>query len=135
MALLLLGDDLLWGNSGGGGLTGTTADYMRFCEMLRRGGELDGARIVGPRTLAMMHMNHLKDGQDLTQTAIGAFSETSNSGVGFGLGFAMVMDQVAGHGENETMVALRQRLAADSRLHTSFLQVGDGVSVSVKRAS
>ena len=63
--------------------------------MLRRGGELDGARIVGPRTLAMMHMNHLKDGQDLTQTAVGAFSETSNSGVGFGLGFAMVMDQVA----------------------------------------
>lgn len=81
--------------SGGGGLTGTTADYLRFCEMLRRGGELDGARIVGPRTLAMMHMNHLKDGQDLTQTAVGAFSETSNSGVGFGLGFAMVMDQVA----------------------------------------
>lgn len=81
--------------SGGGGLTGTTADYMRFCEMLRRGGELDGARIVGPRTLAMMHMNHLKDGQDLTQAAVGAFSETSNAGVGFGLGFATVMDQVA----------------------------------------
>jgi CubicO group peptidase (beta-lactamase class C family) len=81
--------------SGGGGLTGTTADYMRFCEMLRRGGELDGARIIGPRTLAMMHMNHLKDGQDLTQAAIGAFSETSNAGVGFGLGFATVMDQVA----------------------------------------
>ncbi|MCA6253430.1 MAG: beta-lactamase family protein, partial [Phenylobacterium sp.] len=36
--------------SGGGGLTGTTADYMRFCEMLRRGGELDGVRILGPRT-------------------------------------------------------------------------------------
>ena len=34
--------------SGGGGLTGTTADYLRFCEMLRRGGELDGARILGP---------------------------------------------------------------------------------------
>jgi CubicO group peptidase (beta-lactamase class C family) len=81
--------------SGGGGLTGTTADYMRFCEMLRRGGELDGARIIGPRTLAMMHMNHLKDGQDLTQAAIGAFSETSNAGVGFGLGFASTMDQVA----------------------------------------
>ena len=81
--------------SGGGGLTGTTADYLRFCEMLRRGGELDGARIIGPRTLAMMHMNHLKDGQDLTTAAIGAFSETSNAGVGFGLGFASTMDQVA----------------------------------------
>jgi CubicO group peptidase (beta-lactamase class C family) len=74
--------------SGGGGLTGTTADYMRFCEMLRRGGELDGHRILGPRTLEMMHMNHLKGGQDLTQIALGTFSETANEGVGFGLGFA-----------------------------------------------
>jgi len=74
--------------SGGGGLTGTAADYMRFCEMLRRGGELNGARILGPRTLEMMHMNHLKDGKDLTQLALGTFSETANEGVGFGLGFA-----------------------------------------------
>nr|MBP8247164.1 beta-lactamase family protein [Phenylobacterium sp.] len=72
--------------SGGGGLTGTTADYMRFCEMLRRGGELDGARVIGPRTLEMMHMNHLAGGKDLTQMAIGGFSETANEGVGFGLG-------------------------------------------------
>lgn len=80
--------------SGGGGLVGTVADYMRFCEMLRRGGELDGVRIIGPRTLAMMHMNHLPNGEDLTTSAIGAFSETSNAGVGFGLGFASTMDQV-----------------------------------------
>ena len=81
-------------HSGGGGLTSTTGDYLRFCEMLRRGGELDGARVLGPRTLAMMHRNHLKDGQDLTQMAIGGFSETANEGVGFGLGFAMTMDGV-----------------------------------------
>jgi CubicO group peptidase (beta-lactamase class C family) len=80
--------------SGGGGLTGTTADYMRFCEMLRRGGELDGARILGPRTLELMHKNHLAGGQDLTQMAIGGFSETANKGVGFGLGFAVTQDQV-----------------------------------------
>jgi CubicO group peptidase (beta-lactamase class C family) len=80
--------------SGGGGLTGTSADYLRFCEMLRRGGELDGQRILGPRTLEVMHMNHLPGGQDLTQLAIGGFSETANEGVGFGLGFASTMDQV-----------------------------------------
>jgi CubicO group peptidase (beta-lactamase class C family) len=80
--------------SGGGGLTGTTADYMRFCEMLRRGGELDGVRILGPRTLEMMHMNHLKGGKDLTQLALGTFSETANEGVGFGLGFASTMGVV-----------------------------------------
>ena len=80
--------------SGGGGLTGTSADYMRFCEMLRRGGELDGARILGPRTLELMHMNHLPGGKDLTQLALGSFSETANEGVGFGLGFASTMSQV-----------------------------------------
>jgi CubicO group peptidase (beta-lactamase class C family) len=81
--------------SGGGGLASTTADYVRFCEMLRRGGELDGARILGPRTIELMHRNHLKDNKDLTQMAIGGFSETANEGVGFGLGFACTLDAVA----------------------------------------
>ena len=81
--------------SGGGGLTGTTADYMRFCEMLRRGGELDGHRVLGPRTIELMHMNHLAGNKDLTQLALGTFSETANEGVGFGLGFASTLGQVA----------------------------------------
>ena len=80
--------------SGGGGLTGTTEDYLRFCEMLRRGGDFEGARILGPRTIELMHRNHLKDGKDLTQMAVGGFSETANEGVGFGLGFATVLDAV-----------------------------------------
>lgn len=84
--------------SGGGGLTGTLDDYYRFCEMLRRGGELDGARILGPRTLSMMHKNHLPGGKDLTQLAIGTFSETANEGVGFGLGFAMTLGEVEAGG-------------------------------------
>ena len=81
--------------SGGGGLTSTTADYLRFCEMLRRGGELDGARILGPRTLRLMSKNHLLGNRDLTEMAIGAFSETANEGVGFGLGFAVTLSEVA----------------------------------------
>jgi CubicO group peptidase (beta-lactamase class C family) len=80
--------------SGGGGLTSTTEDYLRFCEMLRRGGEFEGARVLGPRTIALMRRNHLKDGKDLTQMAIGGFSETANEGIGFGLGFASTMDEV-----------------------------------------
>jgi CubicO group peptidase (beta-lactamase class C family) len=84
--------------SGGGGLTSTSADYYRFAEMLRRGGELDGARILGPRTIELMHMNHLKGGKDLSQMAIGAFSETSNEGVGFGLGFASTLGRVESSG-------------------------------------
>ncbi len=81
--------------SGGGGLTSTTADYLRFCEMLRRGGELDGARVIGPRTIDLMRNNHLAGGKDLASMAIGAFSETAFEGVGFGLGFAMTLDEVA----------------------------------------
>jgi CubicO group peptidase (beta-lactamase class C family) len=81
--------------SGGGGLTGTTADYLRFCEMLRRGGELDGVRILGPRTVALMHRNHLAGGKgELASMAIGAFSETAYEGVGFGLGFASTLGEV-----------------------------------------
>ena len=84
--------------SGGGGLTGTTEDYLRFCEMLRRGGEFEGARVLGPRTIELMKRNHLKDGQDLTKMALGGFSETANEGVGFGLGFASTLDEVANGG-------------------------------------
>ncbi len=80
--------------SGGGGLTGTTLDYFRFCEMLRRGGELDGQRVISARTLRLMTKNHLPGGRDLASTAIGAFSETAYEGVGFGLGFAMTLSEV-----------------------------------------
>jgi CubicO group peptidase (beta-lactamase class C family) len=81
--------------SGGGGLTGTIADYGRFCEMLRRGGELDGERILGPRTIDLMRKNHLAGGAgNLSTMAVGAFSETAYDGVGFGLGFATTLGEV-----------------------------------------
>jgi CubicO group peptidase (beta-lactamase class C family) len=81
--------------SGGGGLVGTTRDYMAFCEMLRRGGQHKGYQLLGPRTLELMTANHLLGGQSLAQMALGAFSETANAGVGFGLGFASTLDEVA----------------------------------------
>ena len=80
--------------SGGGGLVGTSHDYWRFCEMLRRGGELDGARILGPRTIELMRTNHLPNGGDLSSLALGAFSETAYDGIGFGLGFATTLGTV-----------------------------------------
>jgi CubicO group peptidase (beta-lactamase class C family) len=81
--------------AGDSGLVSTSADYLRFCEMLRRRGELDGARIIGSRTLELMRMNHLPGGKDLTALALGAFSETAYEGTGFGLGFATTLDSVA----------------------------------------
>ena len=80
--------------SGGGGLVGTSYDYWRFCEMLRRGGELDGTRILGPRTIDLMRTNHLPGGGDLSNLALGAFSETAYEGIGFGLGFATTLGSV-----------------------------------------
>lgn len=75
--------------SGGGGLVSTVADYLRFCEMLLGKGQRDGVRILGPRTLAMMTMNHLPGGQDLEDLTLSTFTQTDNEGFGFGLGFSI----------------------------------------------
>src|SRR5581483_4009770 len=76
--------------SGAGGMVSTASDYLRFCKMLAGGGELDGVRILGSRTVAFMASNHLPGGQDLTALAGGSFNETSVDGIGFGLGFAVL---------------------------------------------
>lgn len=81
--------------SGGGGLLSTAHDYLRFCRMLLGGGTLEGARIIGPKTLALMGTNHLPDGGDLTAWAQGSFSETTYEGIGFGLGFAVNLGMAA----------------------------------------
>jgi len=78
--------------SGAGGLVSTAADYMRFCKMLANGGELDGRRVIGPRTLSLMAMNHFEDGQDLAAMNGGAPTESTRDGIGFGLGFAVLLD-------------------------------------------
>jgi CubicO group peptidase (beta-lactamase class C family) len=78
--------------SGGGGLASTALDYHRFCRMLENGGELDGARILGRKTLELMTMNHLPGKSDLSSLSKSLFSETQNAGVGFGLGFAVTQD-------------------------------------------
>ena len=60
--------------SGGAGLLSTANDYARFLQMLLNGGELDGARILSPKTVALMTSNH-----------VGTMYQTGN--FGFGLGF------------------------------------------------
>ena len=80
--------------SGGGGLVSTAADYARFTSMLVRGGELDGVRVLGPRTLAHMTQNHLPGGATLMSLGRGMFAETAFDGVGFGLGFGVNIDPV-----------------------------------------
>jgi CubicO group peptidase (beta-lactamase class C family) len=83
--------------SGGSGLVGTAGDYMRFCRMLLNGGELDGARLLSPKTVALMTMNHLPGGRRMTDmmSATGMFTEAGYSGVGFGLGVSVTLDVAA----------------------------------------
>ena len=69
--------------SGAGGLVSTTSDYFRFHQMMLNGGELDGMRILGPRTVRLMTVNHTGD------RAIWLRGE----GFGFGLGYSVSMDQ------------------------------------------
>ena len=69
--------------SGGGGLVSTAMDYMRFCQMLLNGGELDGVRILSPTTVNMMSRNHLP-------REMGEYAP----GLGWGLDFSVVLDPV-----------------------------------------
>jgi CubicO group peptidase (beta-lactamase class C family) len=79
--------------SGGGGLVSTAYDYHRFTQMLLRRGELDGVRLLSPRTVDLMTRNHLPG--DLESFGRPLFAETSYVGVGFGLGFSVTVDPVA----------------------------------------
>ena len=81
--------------SGGGGLVSTAGDYLRFTRMLVGEGELEGTRLLSPRTVRLMASNHL--GTDLAAMSTGGFAETSFDGVGFGLGFAVLDDPVKSH--------------------------------------
>jgi CubicO group peptidase (beta-lactamase class C family) len=86
---------------GGGGLVSTAADYDRFTEMLLArpespAGELDGIRLLSPRTVGYMTRNHLPGGLDLETFGRPLYAESPFRGVGFGLGFAVVIDPVPG---------------------------------------
>lgn len=75
---------------GGGGLVGTIDDYWRFAEMLRRGGELNGERLLSPRTLELAVCNHLPG--DLASISTDVWSESQFNGMGFGLLGSVVLD-------------------------------------------
>jgi CubicO group peptidase (beta-lactamase class C family) len=80
---------------GGQGLISTAADYHRFTQMLLGGGALDGTRLLGTRTLRYMTRNHLPGGADLEAFGRPLFAEPTFEGVGFGLGFSVVLDPIA----------------------------------------
>jgi CubicO group peptidase (beta-lactamase class C family) len=80
--------------SGGSGLWGTAADYLRFCHMMLNRGELDGVRLLGTRTVDYMTRNHLPGGADVETIGRPLSAETMSDGVGFGLGVSVMLDPV-----------------------------------------
>ncbi len=82
-------------NSGGGGLVSTASDYLRFCKFMLNKGELDGVRLLGRKTVELMTMNHLKG--DMADMGMPRFSESTYYGIGFGLGFSVMIDPAKAH--------------------------------------
>ena len=81
--------------SGGGGMVSTAGDYARFCQMLLNGGELDGVRILSPKTIALMTSDQLPPNTERhtpVAMSLGAFGPTPENGTSFGLGFAVRVD-------------------------------------------
>lgn len=76
--------------SGGGGLCSTVSDYLRFCRLMLNKGELDGRRLLGRKTVELMTSNHL--GGDMAELGTPRFSESTYVGIGFGLGFSVMLD-------------------------------------------
>jgi len=81
--------------SGGGGMLSTAGDYARFCQMLLNGGELDGVRILAPKTIALMTSDQLAANVERhtpVAMALGSFGPAPEMGTSFGLGFAVRVD-------------------------------------------
>jgi CubicO group peptidase (beta-lactamase class C family) len=76
--------------SGGGGLVGTGRDYMRFCQLMLGKGALGDVRLLGRKTVELMTMNHLNG--DMAAMGQPRFSEANYHGIGFGLGFSVMLD-------------------------------------------
>ena len=81
--------------SGGGGMVSTLDDYHRFTKMLLGRGEVAGVRLLGRKTVEYMTRNHMPGNRDLAAMGQPVFSETPYEGIGFGLGFSVVVDPAA----------------------------------------
>ena len=79
-------------HGGGGGLWSTADDYLQFGRMLVNGGELNGTRLLGARTVDLMASNHVGD----------LYEEAGSPGMGFGLTVDVVLDSVAARGDHRS---------------------------------
>ena len=80
--------------SGGAGLVSTIDDYLNFCIMLLNKGSYENHQILSKNTVNLMTNNQISGKKDLLETASGRWSETTYAGIGFGLGFQILLDPV-----------------------------------------
>ena len=81
--------------NGGGGLISTASDYARFSQMMLNSGELEGARILSRKSIELMTSNHLPPTVSFTNAVNfrwGSTGPTPAAGMGFGLGFAVRLE-------------------------------------------
>lgn len=112
--------------SGGSGLESTAHDYQRFMTMLLRGGELDGVRLVSSRTLELMTQNHLPGNVDLQEFAVDSYRDIDQAGIGFGLGFAVVVDPV----KNKSLISEGSFYWGGAASTLFWVDPADGLTVS-----
>ena len=79
--------------SGGGGLISTAGDYFKFIRMLEGRGKTGNVQLLSPSTFEMMVMNHLPNNADISTFGRPLGEEIFYDGLGFGLGFGVVVDQ------------------------------------------
>jgi CubicO group peptidase (beta-lactamase class C family) len=77
-------------HSGGGGLTSTALDYLRFAQMMLNQGELEGRRILRQETVALMTRNHLP--LHMLPLSFNGVARGAYKGYGFGLGYCINID-------------------------------------------
>lgn len=119
--------------SGGGGLVSTGRDYLRFCQMIAGGGELQGTRLLKKETVAQMTSNQLSD----EAMKHGVFSTQ----VGFGFGYSVAANGEYGWGgaasthfwispkQDVIVIALQQFMPFHNRLETALKPVIAGAVV------
>ena len=83
-------------HGGGGGLWSTAGDYLQFAQMLVNRGELNGTRLLGPRTVDLMGSNHVGDLYEKAGRTGGA------PGKGFGLTVDVVLDNATARGDHRS---------------------------------
>ena len=90
-------------------------------------GELEGTRLLGPRTVAYMTRNQLPGGADLETFGRPLFAEAPFRGMGFGLGFAVVLDPAAG----KTLTSAGEYSWGGAASTAFFVDPAEGLTVSL----